>query len=118
MSASAAANRRSIWFTGEEHINSLTLRKGQDLKRGPALFYPEIVSAVLEKRTEERARRFTGIHEEVSSVRWMDNGEELSFEQDCDAGILTVNASGFSYGDNYVVRVAEVRQVSREKNPH
>lgn len=48
----------------------------------------------------------------------MDNGEELSFEQDGDAGILTVNASGFSYGDNYVVRVAEVRQVSREKNPH
>lgn len=47
----------------------------------------------------------------------MDNGEELSFEQDCDAGILTVNASGFSYGDNYVVRVAEVRQVRREKNP-
>ena len=47
----------------------------------------------------------------------MDNGEELSFEQDGDAGILTVNASGFSYGDNYVVRVAEVRQVSREKNP-
>ena len=57
-----------------------------------------------------RARRFTGIHEKVSSVRWMDNGEELSFEQDCDGGILTVNASGFSYGENYVVRVAEVRQ--------
>jgi hypothetical protein len=31
----------------------------------------------------------------------MDNGEEFSFEQDGDAGILTVNASGFSYGDNY-----------------
>ena len=49
MCAYAAENLRKKWFTGEEHINSLTLRKGQDLKRGPALFYPEIVSAVLEK---------------------------------------------------------------------
>ena len=30
MCASAAESRRSIWFTGEEHINTLILRKGQE----------------------------------------------------------------------------------------
>lgn len=38
MCASAAESRRSIWFTGEEHINTLILRKGQDQEREPALF--------------------------------------------------------------------------------
>lgn len=51
---------------------------------------------------------FTGIYAPVQSVRWMDNNEELKFIQDTSSGVLTVNATGYKYGDNYVVRVAEV----------
>lgn len=51
---------------------------------------------------------FTGIYEKVNAVRWMDNGEELKFIQDEKTGVLTVNATGYRYGDNYIVRVAKV----------
>lgn len=51
---------------------------------------------------------FTGIYEKVNSIRWMDNDEELNFIQDEKTGVLTMNATGYKYGDNYVVRVAKV----------
>lgn len=51
---------------------------------------------------------FTGMFDKVHSIHWMDNEEELTFIQDEKAGVLTVNATGHQYGDNYVVRVAKV----------
>ena len=49
---------------------------------------------------------FRGIGEEVSSIRWTDCDEALSFTQDGDE--LQVNCTGYPYGKNLVVRVAEV----------
>ena len=44
--------------------------------------------------------------DEVESIRWLDNGEALNFTQ--KNGILSVYATGFPYGQQLVVRVAEV----------
>ncbi|MBE6563008.1 MAG: alpha-L-fucosidase [Ruminococcaceae bacterium] len=51
-------------------------------------------------------KNFDRVKGEVRSVKWTDNGEELSFTQDGEH--LIVNATGFPYGKNFVVRVAEV----------
>lgn len=51
-------------------------------------------------------KNFDRVKGKVKRVRWTDNGEELNFVQDSEH--LTVHASGFPYGKNYVVRVAEV----------
>lgn len=47
-----------------------------------------------------------GVGRSVKSVRWRDNGRELRFSQDGDC--VTVDASGFEYGRNLIVRVAEI----------
>lgn len=54
-------------------------------------------------------RAFAGVTGKVESVRWLDNGEELGFSHDADSGLLCANATGYPYGVNLVVRVAEVR---------
>ena len=51
-------------------------------------------------------RHFAGCERKVRSVKWTDNEEALEFVQ--NDGNLWVNATGYSYGCNYVVRVAEV----------
>ena len=51
-------------------------------------------------------KNFDRVARRVKSVRWTDNGEELAFTQAREH--LTVNATGFPYGKNFVVRVAEV----------
>ena len=43
----------------------------------------------------------------VASIRWMDNDEELVFSQDGDR--VEVKFTGFTYGQSYCVRVAQVR---------
>ena len=49
-------------------------------------------------------REYDGITEEIKSIRWSDNGEELSFEQ---VGTkLRVHCTGYPYGRNLVVRCA------------
>lgn len=48
---------------------------------------------------------FSDIQDEVSSIRWMDNGEELDFMQ--KGANLTVNLTGNPYGHSYCVRVAK-----------
>lgn len=53
-------------------------------------------------------KTFTGVFKKINKIRWMDNQEELDFIQNPEQGVLTVNATGFKYGTNYVVRVAEV----------
>lgn len=51
--------------------------------------------------------KFTGISgRKVKSVHWTDNGEELQFTS--GDGALTIEATGYPYGTNLVVRVAEV----------
>ncbi len=56
----------------------------------------------------EGARAFTGLNRKVASAQWIDNGEALSFEQDAVTGTFTLNATGFPYGTNTVVRVAKL----------
>ncbi len=53
-------------------------------------------------------RTFSNINIPVNKIRWMDNDEELVFASNKDAGLLTINATGYPYGTNLVVRVAEV----------
>ena len=49
---------------------------------------------------------FKNIKGKVKSVKWTDNGEALDFCQKDDN--LWFNATGFPYGCNYVVRIAQV----------
>ncbi len=51
-------------------------------------------------------RKFKGVQGTVKSVKWTDNGEELQFRQNGDT--VEVLTTGYPYGSNYVVRVAEV----------
>lgn len=50
-------------------------------------------------------KTFEGVPGRVKSVRWSDSGEELSFRQ--EGGRVTVVCTGYPYGKNLVVRVAE-----------
>lgn len=54
-------------------------------------------------------RGFTGVDRAVESVRWLDNDETLSFTHNADSGLLCIDATGYPYGVDRVVRVAEVR---------
>ncbi|MBT7302562.1 MAG: alpha-L-fucosidase, partial [Victivallales bacterium] len=49
-----------------------------------------------------------GIKQPIKKVSWLDNGEALAFSQNADAGLATVNFTGYPYGTNLVVRVAEI----------
>lgn len=53
-------------------------------------------------------RSFEGIDQPISQITWLDNGEKLNFVQDCSQSLLTLNASGFTYGSQWVVRIAQV----------
>ncbi len=48
----------------------------------------------------------TGFPEKIKSIHWIENGEELSFNQDGDK--VEVFCSQYEYGRNYVVRVAKI----------
>jgi alpha-L-fucosidase len=50
-------------------------------------------------------RAFSGVNKKISRIRWLDNNEELSFAQ--NGNMFVFNATGFPYGTNLVVRVAE-----------
>jgi len=51
------------------------------------------------------AYAFDNVKDSVKNVRWMDNGEELSFTQADD--MLTVKMTGAPYGSSFCVRVAK-----------
>lgn len=51
-------------------------------------------------------RIWQGLPETARRVSWLDNGEQLDFRQ--DGPRLTVQATGFPYGTNTVVRIARV----------
>lgn len=48
---------------------------------------------------------FGGVSEKITSIKWMDNNEELPFVQGQD--MLAVNLTGHPYGTSYPVRVAK-----------
>ena len=52
---------------------------------------------------------FEGVKERISSIRWMDNEEELDFVQDKD--MLGIHMTKYPYGTSYVVRVARAEIV-------
>ena len=47
---------------------------------------------------------FDNIDVKVEKIRWMDDGEKLNFSMNGDK--LSVEFTGFYYGDDYCVRVA------------
>jgi alpha-L-fucosidase len=51
-------------------------------------------------------RAFRGLDRSVTGVRWIDNEEELTFTH--ANGLLCVDATGYPYGVDRIVRVAEV----------
>ena len=51
-------------------------------------------------------RSFTNVKTKFSSVKWVDNNEELAFTQNTENGLMSVNFTGYPYGTNTVVRVA------------
>lgn len=53
-------------------------------------------------------RSFTGLSREITTARWLDNNEKLDFAQNANSGLLVINATGYPYGTNLVVRVAEL----------
>jgi len=54
-------------------------------------------------------RGFTGVRRSVAAIHWLDNDEELAYTHDGDSGLLCIDATGYPYGVDRVVRVAEVR---------
>ncbi len=52
-------------------------------------------------------RAFTGLKDSIRSVKWLDNGESLPFVQNQEADLFSFYASGYPYGMDFVVRVAE-----------
>ena len=54
-------------------------------------------------------RGFTSVGRDVTAVRWLDNDESLAYTHDTKSGLLCIDATGYPYGVDRVVRVAEVR---------
>ena len=71
------------------------------------------LSATSDTRVHTKAkgpgkRRFTGVPARYGAAHWMDNGENLKLEYDAASKALTLDATGYPYGTNTVVRVAKV----------
>ncbi len=54
------------------------------------------------------ARGFTGVRQAYATARWMDNGEVLKTLYDPASRKLTLQATGYPYGTNTVIRVAKL----------
>jgi len=54
-------------------------------------------------------RAVANFHMPIESVRSMDKQEPLEFVQEADCGHFAVNCTGYPYGVNLVVHVAEIR---------
>ncbi len=63
------------------------------------------VSSVTVKGGGVGNRDFTGVPGRISNLHWVDNDEVLEFTQ--DGSTVTMNCTGYPYGMNLVVRVAE-----------
>ena len=53
-------------------------------------------------------REFTGVERSYRTAEWVDTGQKLQLEADATAKKLTLNATGYPYGTNTVVRVARL----------
>ncbi len=53
-------------------------------------------------------RSITGFPHQVVGATWLDNQSEIAFVQSADRSLLTIDCSGYDYGYNLVVRVAEI----------
>ncbi len=53
-------------------------------------------------------RVFTGVKATFAKAAWLDNGEQLTFEQDDGAGKLNLRATAHPYGSNTVIRIAKL----------
>ena len=53
-------------------------------------------------------RSFKNAKRKVKNVKWTDSGDNLNFTQDTQTGLLCVHCTGYTYGQNLVVRVAEI----------
>lgn len=53
-------------------------------------------------------RSFVGIHKKIAKINWLDNKQNVSFMQDAESGILTIDAGGYTYGTDWCVRVAKI----------
>ena len=53
-------------------------------------------------------RAFKNVQGKIKNIKWHDNSFPLDFTQDTANGLLCVNCNGYDYGENLVVRVAEI----------
>ncbi len=53
-------------------------------------------------------RTISGLPLKIKQVRWLDNDETLTFAQNARTGDALVHVTGYPYGTNLVVRVAEI----------
>lgn len=63
---------------------------------------------VEEQEAGNGPKSFSGLDRKIKSVKWVDNGEELEVTQNLADKSFVVNCTGYDYGTNYIVRVAEV----------
>lgn len=56
---------------------------------------------------EGGAKALDKFDRQIESIKWMDNNEELEFSQKDDK--VLINFTGFSYGQNLCVRVAQIK---------
>ena len=54
-------------------------------------------------------RTIENLNEKIISASWMENGEELEFSQNAEAGIAAVKCTGFAYGVHRGVRVMRIK---------
>lgn len=54
-------------------------------------------------------RTFTECFDKIESVHWLDNQEHITFMNDSREGVITLNAGGYVYGSDWVVRVAKAK---------
>jgi alpha-L-fucosidase len=86
------------------------------LKKGAKLFYfafdLNIVGhsnvTVTGGATGPGLRTIKGLKSKIKSARWIDNNESLTFAQSAKTGDSLVHLTGYPYGTNLVVRVAEI----------
>ena len=53
-------------------------------------------------------RSFSGARKPIARISWLDDGHDVPFAQNANEGILTIDAKGYTYGSDWVVRVARL----------
>ncbi|MDX6765801.1 MAG: alpha-L-fucosidase [Candidatus Methylacidiphilales bacterium] len=54
-------------------------------------------------------RAIRGLNQKIVAARWLDSDESLSWTQDVGKGLCAVDCTGYPYGTQLVVRVAQLR---------